>query len=233
MRKKKVAPDPFMSLSLASQCDDLGIPLGRIRMEKTEYWWWFAGEKFPKPEQAAYAYLQSLGFSGTYCEGYGPLTLMKCACLDLLAKWSTFPDRTDSCTRYFEAQCMIYAEKSDMIVDAIRAATTESVLAALEEIQSIPRYQINFPMIQPDGVRCLWDSLGGEGWANIARAFVSDPYRFRSGWPDLSVSDGKHIKLVEVKTTDKLHGSQRDTITSLLVPLGFSVSVLQIMKGVR
>jgi hypothetical protein len=81
-----------------------------------------------------------------------------------------------------------------------------------------------------DGLLSIWNSLGSSGWAKVAEAFLKDPYTFRAGWPDLAVSDGYSIRLIEIKTTDKLHSSQKTTISDLLLPLGIPVSVTQLVK---
>jgi len=61
-------------------------------------------------------------------------------------------------------------------------------------------------------------------------AFSVDSYRYRSGWPDLTIGDKKQIELVEVKTTDKLHGSQLYTIPMLMSILPCNISVVRIVK---
>jgi hypothetical protein len=58
--------------------------------------------------------------------------------------------------------------------------------------------------------------------------FMRNPYDFRAGWPDLTIARENELRFVEVKTTDKLHSSQKNTITEVLKPWGASVSVLQI-----
>ena len=228
--KSKKKRDPFLTIPLREQCDSIGIPFVQLPMQRSQDSWIFGGKTFLKPEPAAYAHFESHGFSGTFCEGAAPLMLMKCASLNFLANVNTFNDRTDACLRYFEAQCAIHQSKSNQIIDAIRSATTDLIRRHFAEIQSQPLYSTLYPEMSSDGLLSIWNSLGSSGWAKVAESFLRDPYTFRAGWPDLAISDGYSIKLIEIKTTDKLHSSQKTTISDLLLPLGISVSVTQLIK---
>lgn len=87
-----------------------------------------------------------------------------------------------------------------------------------------------YPEISEAGLLALWHGIGPAGLAQIALSFMHDPYGFRTGWPDLPISQGVRVQFVEIKTTDRLHHSQLSTIRDFLLPLGLSVSVLQISR---
>ena len=66
----------------------------------------------------------------------------------------------------------------------------------------------------------------------LANQFQMDPYRFRSGWPDLTLVNGEYIEFVEVKTTDKLHYSQIDTISFMKDLTPYKFKVVRIKKTI-
>ena len=68
--------------------------------------------------------------------------------------------------------------------------------------------------------------LGASRLAEIAEIFARDPYSYRSGWPDLSVWRNGDIAFKG--PNDTLRESQRRTIGDILVPLGFSVAIVQV-----
>jgi hypothetical protein len=226
-RKKR---DPFLALSLREQCESLGIPFEQLTMQRSKDGWIFGGKTFRKPEPAMYAHYEHSGFSGTFCEGVAPLMLMKCASLNFLATVNIFNDRDDACLRYFGAQCVIHQTESDSIIDAIRGATTESIRRHFAEIKNQALYSALYPEICIDRLISIWNALGSDGWAMVATSFVKNPGIFSAGWPDLAISNGSGLRFIEIKTTDKLHASQKTTISDLLLPLGLSVSVAQLVK---
>lgn len=229
----KAAPkgkrDPFLTAPLNVQCEGLGIPLAILPMPRAAACWHCSGMAFPKPEPAAFAHFESLGFKGNFCEGSAPLMLMKCAALDYLAEANLFHDRSDACLRYFEAQCTILVGSSNRIVEAVRNATTDSMHRHFAEIRGHAMYPTLYPEMSIEGLLAAWNALGGSGWARIAEAFITDPYTFRAGWPDLSLANEADLRFVEVKTSDRLHTNQQVTISKLLVPLGLKVSVLKLI----
>lgn len=225
-RKKR---DPFMSLSLEGQCETLGIPLEQLFIERSGDAWVVNGNSFKRPEPAAYNHYENLGYLGTSCEGSAPLMLMKCASLDFLAEINIFNDREDACLRYFEAQCTIHKSKIDLIIEAIHSATENTIKRHFSEIRSKPLYSTLYPEMSVDGLLSIWNSIGASGWTRIAKSFMEAPYTFRAGWPDLIIAAESDLKLVEIKTTDKLHSSQKMTISDFLLPLGLSVSVTKLI----
>jgi len=225
--KKK---DPFLSLSLKAQCEELGVEFDTLTLGRNEAGWCFSGQSFQKPEPAAYAYFESQGFKGNFCEGSAPLMLLKCASLDFLAEANIFHDRSDACLRYFEAQCTILESQSSRIVDVIRNATADAIRRNFSEIRGQALFSTLYPEMSVDGLLSIWQTIGATGWAQIAEAFIQAPYTYRAGWPDLSVASGNNLKFVEIKTTDRLHTNQKVTFSQLLIPLGLHVSVLKLVQ---
>lgn len=226
-----VADEAFLCTPLSVQCAALGIPLEIIELEKTPQGWHVAGASYRKPEPATFAWFKAKGYSGVAVEGSGILTLMKCASLGYLTKHNTFKSSMDACLRYFEAQCQILSNQTDEVVDQIRTATDATVRANLDEFLKAVRGQNLYPVMDGEALMGIWTALGAEQLAALASIFVKDPYSFRAGWPDLTLSRDNAIRFVEVKTTDKLHASQRDTIRELLLPAGMDVSVVRLKAG--
>lgn len=80
--------------------------------------------------------------------------------------------------------------------------------------------------VDRDFVTALYHALGPDRCAAIASRFLTDPYAYSKGWPDLIwVEDGR-VGLIEVKTTDRLHRSQIVTIPEMTAVAGTPVGVV-------
>ena len=86
--------------SLKNQCGELNLPLEEIQLD-------YEG----RPEPALLKHYESLGYIGSFIEGYTFLTVLKALMLDKLADLNTFNDRNDACTRYLEAQLTIHKDR--------------------------------------------------------------------------------------------------------------------------
>jgi len=95
-------------VSLEKQCEELSLPLEEIQLS-------YEGQ----PEPALLKYYESLGYVGSYIEGYTFLTVLKALMLDKLVELNTFNDRNDACTRYLEAQLTIHKDKLNEIINSI------------------------------------------------------------------------------------------------------------------
>ena len=152
---------------------------------------------------------------------------MKAACLDHLASINTFGSRADACMRFFEAQCIIHRDHAPEIVSDIEQASEAVVRTNLAEIAAQPDYLTIYPMMDADALIAVWHAITPSELATFARRIFDDP-SFRAGWPDLTVAREGKVRFVEIKTTDKLHASQRDVILGILQPSGADVRVMQI-----
>jgi len=220
--------DPFLSATLAEQCAMLGLPLETVELHRKDRQWLYNNSSTKKPEPAVLAYFQHQGFVGTPCEGAAPLMIMKSASLDYLAKVNTFNSRADACSRYFEAQCWLNAHLAHYIIEEIRASTEAKVRTNFREIASQSNYAVLYPPMDEDALIAIWRAITPEGLARLAEGFFRDPYKYRAGWPDLTLARGNEVRFVEVKTTDRLHASQKNVIGEILIPFGASVSVVQV-----
>ena len=68
---------------------------------------------------------------------------------------------------------------------------------------------------------------GTEEVSRIAALFARDPYKYRKGWPALTLWKGADVAFREIKAPgDRLRGSQVTVIRDVLKPLGLDVSVV-------
>ena len=222
--------EAFLKMPLSRQCETLGIPFDAVAMERAQRQWFVFGTAHKRPEDAALARFQEQGWNGTACEGSAVLMLMKAACLDYLAKVNTFGNREDACMRFFEAQCIIHRKQSTAIIGEIERAGKATVQANLAEIMSQPRYSTIYPAIDAEALIAIWQAITPTQLASLASRIFDDP-GYRAGWPDLTLARGNEVMFVEVKTTDKLHASQRDVILEILKPMGANVRVLRLKQS--
>jgi hypothetical protein len=182
------------------------------------------------PELAAYQHFSSLGYSGGYCEGGPILLLIRAAALDILARLNTFGSRPDACTRFTEAQLTILKDDTYLILNAIRSANSHQVVRNFSEIYSALMVQEWYPGLTPAAIAALFDTLGTERLAQITSAIMEDPYSYRAGWPDLTMTNGTEMLWAEIKTTDRLHMSQITTLYRMKPLLPGRITVVQLVS---
>lgn len=211
--------EEIAKLPLAEQC--LQLDIAHEKIEGLPY-----GKK---PEIDALNHFSDQGFVGAYCEGGPVLLLIRAAALDVLAQIS-FSGRSDACTRFTEAQLVIYKESSEMILKAIRNTDKAQIVRNFNEIykhQQIPQY---YPELNSDIMSSLFAAIGAERLAQITEKIMENPYSYRSGWPDLTMVKDSDMLWVEIKTTDRLHVSQIMTMSRMKPLLPGSLRVLQLKK---
>jgi hypothetical protein len=223
--------DPFLRLTLSDQCKFLEVPLEVVSMPRHSREWMFNDATFKKPERAALAYFKAQGFLGSYSEGEATFTLMKCASLDYLAKVNIFRSRADAGIRAFGAQCWLYSHLGHYIVEEIEASNEGSVRANFREIAAHPSYLAINSITDEEVIATIWRAIPAQRWAMLAQLIFQNLDK-RGGWPDLTIARENELRFVEVKTTDRLHDSQKNVISEVLKPWGASVSILQIKAAI-
>jgi hypothetical protein len=183
-----------------------------------------------QPELAAWKYFSSLGYSGGYCEGGPILLLIRAAALNVLATLNTFGSRQDACTRFTEAQLFIHKGQIDAILNEIHNANASRIISNFDEIYSPPIMQEWYPGLTAATIALLFESLGSERLAQITSAMLEDPYLYRAGWPDLTMTNGIEMLWAEIKTTDRLHMSQITTIHRMKPLLPGRICVVQLIS---
>jgi hypothetical protein len=206
-------------LPLAEQC--LKLDITHEKIENLPY-----GKK---PEIDALNHFSAQGFVGAYGEGGPVLLLIRAAALDVLAQFNIF-GRSDACTRYTEAQLVIYKESSDLILNAIRNTDETQVVRHFKEIYKSPHTLEKHPGLTVGIMSALFAAIGAERLAQITAAIMENPYSYRAGWPDLTMVNGLDMLWAEIKTTDRLHMSQIMTIFRMKPLLPGDMRVLQLIK---
>ena len=215
------------------QAERLGIKHERLRLETSgpKQWRFASTDAFRTVEEAALASFLSDGWSGAAAEGGLILTLIKAA------SFARLPARSaDTFIEALYQQNVAFEEDrydAANLIEAVRGAD----LAQLEANWSVicatagttPAF---YPRVTWDHVSGLFSALGTERLAKIAQLFAAAPYDLRAGWPDLTLWRGKELRFVEVKSpSDQMHASQARLISTILVPLGFDVTLLEIEKA--
>ena len=173
-------------MSLSDQCSALAISIDKLELRRSGNQWQFGNSSFDRPEAAALAYYQNEGFLGACCEG-GPILLtLKAAGLDWLVKNNTFQDRNDAINRYLEAAIQISKDKRTGFVDHVALVRSGDFDRNFRELYASDFIRSNYPEISIRFIRELRKVLG-QSLVRIAEIFVEDPYRYRAGWPDLTL----------------------------------------------
>jgi hypothetical protein len=214
-------------LPLAKQCEELGIvheKLGGLSYGK-------------KPEIEALRYFSDHGYVGAYCEGGPILLLIRAAALDVIAqldliRWRGNEERcrNSACTGYTESSLVVCNEGSEYILNAIRCTDVNHVVRNFSEIYMHESVQERSPGLTSDIMAALFMSIGAERLAQITEEIMKNPYCYRSGWPDLTMTNGSDMLWVEIKTKDRLHISQIMTISRMKTLLPGEIRVVQLTK---
>ena len=204
--------------ALPKQCAHLGIDLERL--EGLE----FNGD----PERTAWKYFLENGYFGSYCEGGALLLLIRAAALDTLEQLNPFKSRQDACLRFTEAQLKIHENHIPEIADAVEHADTDMIVRSFGEIYQSLMIQEAYPGLTEEAMVALFNVIGSARLRQFTEAIAEDPYQYRSGWPDLTLTNGQRLIWAEVKTTDKLHMSQITTIHRMKPLMQGAIQVVQL-----
>jgi hypothetical protein len=189
---------------LQKQCAFIGLDYREISLSY-----------FEKPEKALLKHFIKQGFIGSSNEGFDVQILLKALMLDKLEEYNTFKCRQDACCRYLGAQFIILEKHIQEIIESIKTVSSKKFALNLDEILNqsfIQDYHPNTSFEVAMNLFCLTDI---NIWINLAYKISENPYDYCKGWPDLIVIKDKNIEFIEVKTTDKLHTSQLNTIPML------------------
>lgn len=232
------ADEAFDELPLRTQCSVLGVQLVELRLQRESRDWVVNGATYRKPEEAVRAYYRLDGYDGTICEGLGPITLVRCGCLEVLKKnikrvaqfrIGKTMARHFACTAVFARLCDEYDEDFTELLGNIIYMTDDRMLNNIREVLSEGGSQAGKFCEQE--LWALWRAFGSSGLSMIANAFFQTRCFYDSGWPDLTLAKGSEVKFIEVKTSDSLHNSQRETLRELLLPLNVDLSIVKLTKA--
>ena len=98
------------------------------------------------------------------------------------------------------------------IADAVEHADADMIVRGFGEIYRSLMIQDAYPGLTKEAMIALFNAIGSTRLRQFTEAIAEDPYQYRSGWPDLMLTNGQQLIWAEIKTTDKLHMSQITTI---------------------
>lgn len=215
--------------SLLDQCSEIGWTLTDVLAQKHDKRIWSLDGGLPGfPEDVVGQMYARSGASVSFCEGGSALLLMKAAALQALVRLNTFNDRLDAVTRYLEAQMTILTEHTAEIIETVRTITPDALVRNVSELTENPTLKSFFPRVNKAFILELYEQLGNDKIADILREFSTAPYDYRAGWPDLIVIKNGVMKLIEVKTSDKLLDSQLRFAKGIGIPLAFDCGVVRL-----
>lgn len=211
------------SMPLAKQCDTLSIKLNKISWIKSS-----------KPEYFALSYFEEKNYIGAACEGGAIGTAIKALCLDALTKSSIFygtciDAREDACLKGVVVLSGLENDNLQLVLQEIEHTSKSKYLNAFSEIISYSFIQEWYPGLTLEFANALYDALPKSTFVKIAK-WISLDFSHRNGWPDLTLIKDNRLSFVEVKTTDKLHESQLNTIPALTKEIGLPVSIIKLEK---
>ena len=214
---------------IEKQCEANGISYEKIEMKREDGKWIHQGILYSNPERAALSFYESQGYIGAYCEGRALFLLYKTMMLGFLYSINTFNDRNDAIRRYFEAQCSIHSDKEEQFIQALEWANEILIVNNFNEIYEDDFVRSVHPGLTGEILVEIFRASGKEMLTDIFKIFFSDPYKYRSGWPDLTLAKDNKLYFVEVKTTDALHEAQFNVINEIIKPLELSFSVTMLV----
>jgi hypothetical protein len=226
-----------LPLSLFDQCQTLDVPLEHQALRYENNRWCCGTRTFPEPEAAALEFFREQGWVGAACEG-GPILLtLKASCFEFLASTWRY-GRRSAAKQAFQSLCFhgkvdtddLLAEIAYGIRSGFFGLRRRKTLSNFGFIYSHDSVQSTYPSVEPCLVSGLLELLGRD-LVEIGRVFATDPYKYRAGWPDLTLTKENKIRFIEVKTTDLLHQSQISIITDIAKPLNLPFSVLQLHRA--
>lgn len=211
------------------QAERLGIEHEAVVLEAGEakLWRHNAGDPWSTVEEAALSHYVAEGWSGAAAEGGLILTLIKAA------SFTRLPARNaDTFIEALYSRNVAFDEdrfEPGLLIETIGRATHEQLERNWAVIATTTGDSPAFyPRVRWAHVRGLFNALGAERLAAIARLFAEAPYDLRAGWPDLTLWRDEEVRFAEVKgPSDSMHASQARLIAQILKPLGFRVTLAE------
>lgn len=204
----------IQAMKLEQQCLALGIEFETIDMR----------ERKAKVEKLVAQHYSRQGFTTSWLEGGDILFLMRCASWTLLSDICQY-----SHTPYLEAMLVdrenpakVDKSAASALLNGIRKSNAEIVRRNFDRIY--PRFSAaeRIPGLTSRYILGLYEAVGAELLHEIAKFFVTNPYLYRKGWPDITAYKIKRfgqnearLSLREVKVKDKLKSSQIITFMEL------------------
>jgi hypothetical protein len=196
-------------MPLKEQCLRLDLILREVEVET-----------FRAPERQALDLAKKEGWSGTSCEGITILILLKavlfptivCMLRHQLPLWSEVEIESLAASGYSFASGLT-SSNDKLLAEGVFCATEETIRLGFDRCKnSSLELAISYPDLNIDLILSLYNALGAETLCRLVQSIQVDPNKYRKGWPDLTLIRNGAVAFVEVKTSDRLHESQIETI---------------------
>lgn len=223
----------FSSLPLQEQCSLLGIQLNQISLkwdDNTKKYDFDKTIQIKKVEEAVMYSLRKQGFQGTFYELHPLMQIMQAGCLPYLEESSKKLFEENYRARTFSAQIDMYGLDKKKLVNLITTCHRDTLLEKWKEIYADSSVQKWFPGITVEDISALLTGIPQKTFFQILDAVLKDPLNNSAGWPDIFAYDGDKLRLIEVKTTDKLRESQKYTYIKVIREIGIPVEIIQVIK---
>ena len=115
-------------------------------------------------------------------------------------------------------------------LEAIKQSTTSDMVQNFKRFFPNSMYQGKCIDLSIEFLISLRSQLTLDQICGLASFFLANPYGHRNGWPDLTLVRQKSIKLIEVKTTDKLRFSQIRTFLKIRAYIP-DISVVRVVRN--
>lgn len=223
----------FFTLTLQEQCSLLGIHFSKISLKWDDNSKKYDFDKvlqIKKVEEAVMHTLRKKGFQGTFYELHPLMQIMQAGCLPYLEESSKNLFEENYRARTFSAQIGMYGLDKEKLANLINTCSRDILLEKWKEIYADSTVQKWFPGITVEDINALITAIPQKTFSKILDAVLKDPINNSVGWPDIFAYDGEKLRLIEVKTTDKLRESQKYTYINIIKKIGLPVEVIQVIK---
>lgn len=219
--------------SLAAQCIELGVPLTKIKCQ-----WSKIDRKYDlgngvlvkRPEDVVMNILRAEGYSGTPYEFAPYQMLMQASCLDYVKECSKSIFLENPHSRTLSVQLDMYGMDKDKASRLIKSAGWLAVKRDFEEIYENHQIREWFPYLYFDDVSMVFNALTRKKFEKMVDLFFDNPEENSIGWPDIIACKDNKLRMIEVKTTDKIRDTQRRMFPIITDVLGVPVEVFQLEK---
>ena len=206
------------AMPVKKQCEALKISYETIVTKKTTQ----------KVEITIAKYYQNKGYQSVNSEGGDFFVLLRCASWCHLGKTTSAIESTP----YIEAMLVDANDPSkrdtkavEALPSGIKSSSVTSTVKTFRDVYTKTSLAETFPGLTASYIADLYEVVGTELLFEIARLFAVDPYRFRKGWPDITVlnlsgsslpKNANELFLREIKVKDKLLTSQIITLRHIV-----------------
>ncbi len=200
-------------MRLNEQCEYLGVVKRNYILDKVSN----------DPEYCLLQEKIAQGYAGVWAEGRDILLALHACSLNVLKDLNPL-GREDAEKRYIEAQFHMNLSRKKQILCKIAECKYDEYKSNYHSVyKGICSIQ-DFVEIDDSHIDNIYNLIIKKHGYSIAELLFEDPYKYRKGWPDLTLIKNEDVLLLEVKEKDRLIESQIDTLPKIK-ELGFNIEI--------